>query len=142
MIHREYPRQPAPIQVTAALIPLQGRLFIAQRPPHKTSGLSWEFPGGKREAGESLEESLLREIKEELCWDIRVREFFHVAQHHNSSFKLDLHAFWCSIEGGNLCLREHVAFEWVFPRELDNYELTAADRQLVPLLLSLPQLPW
>ena len=58
--------------VTAALISSQGRLFVAQRPPWKKFGLLWEFPGGKVEPGEGLEQSLVREIKEELCLDIRV----------------------------------------------------------------------
>lgn len=131
----------APIQVTAALIPRQGRLFIAQRPPHKSCGLFWEFPGGKKEKGESLEKSLSREINEELCWDVRVRELFHVVHYDQPGLNLDLYAFWCSIEGGTLCLKEHVAFEWVLPQKLHRFKLTGADQQLIPLLLGLSRLP-
>ena len=72
--------------VTAALIPSGGRLFVAQRPPWKKFGQLWEFPGGKVEFGEGLEESLVREIREELCIDIRVCGFFKTLSYSRERF--------------------------------------------------------
>jgi len=129
------------LQVTAALIPVRGRLFIAQRPPNKKFGLCWEFPGGKAEPGEDLESSLVREIKEELCWDIVVGKLFRTIPHHRDEFGIDLHAFWCTICGGKLNLLEHIACCWATVEELIQFKLTEADRQLALLLADLPELP-
>jgi 8-oxo-dGTP diphosphatase len=128
-------------QVTAALIPAQGRIFIAQRPPHKKFGLLWEFPGGKVERGESLEESLIREIREELCWDIQVGELFKRIHTGQYDMVIDLYAFWCTIQGGSLCLREHVAYYWAHTSELQHFGFTRADDQLVLFLEQLAELP-
>ncbi len=127
--------------VTAALIPSRGRVFIAQRPPWKKFGLLWEFPGGKVEPGEGRKESLVREIREELCLDIKVGDLFRTIFHEGADFKVDLHAYWCAILGGKLCLKEHVAYKWVYPSELKNFDLTQADRLLVDCLEKLTELP-
>jgi mutator protein MutT len=129
------------MKVTAALIPLQGRLFVGQRPPWKKFGLLWEFPGGKVEPGESLEQSLIREIKEELCLDIIVRDLFKKIRQEESDFEIDLHAYWCEVQGGRLCLSEHVAFMWANLSELRGINLTRADRLLIPFLESVPEFP-
>lgn len=131
---------PRLLLVTAAIIPSEGRLFIAQRPPGKKFGLLWEFPGGKVKLGESLRESLRREINEELCWGIQVGDLFQHIHHHYFDFAIDLYAFWCRICTGQLCLREHVAYHWASPAELRRFSFTAADRELVPLLEKLPNL--
>ena len=132
---------PETFKVTAALIPSGGRIFIAQRPPNKKFGLLWEFPGGKVELGESLQASLAREIGEELCWKIRVGELFEHVHFNLEEFSLDLFAFWCTIEGGTLCLREHVAYYWAHPCELGRFEFTLADRRLVTSLEKLRTIP-
>jgi 8-oxo-dGTP diphosphatase len=129
------------LQVTAALIPEGGRLFIAQRPPHKKFGLMWEFPGGKVEIGETLEESLAREIREELCWDIRVGDFFRQINHETPDLRIDLYAFWCTVRGGTLCLREHAACCWAYPEELRTVGLTLPDLRLLPFIEDLGELP-
>lgn len=129
------------LQVTAALISFRGQLFIAQRPVHKSSGLYWEFPGGKVETGESPEDALVREIREELCWDIRVEKLFKTIRHSRNGFKIELHAFWCTLCGGSLDLREHTAYRWVSVEGLKQFNLTEADRLLLPLLEELPQVP-
>ena len=127
------------MKVTAALIPSQGRLFVAQRPPWKRFGLLWEFPGGKVEPGEGLEQSLIREIREELCLDIKVRGLFRTICQQDLEPAIDLHAYWCEISGGTLCLSEHVAFMWANISELKQINLTRADRLLIPFLESLPE---
>jgi len=127
--------------VTAALISSQGRLFVAQRPPWKKFGLLWEFPGGKVEPGEGLEQSLVREIKEELCLDIRVCGLFKKISQQAPDFAIDLHAYWCVICGGTLHLIEHIAFMWANLSELKQIDFTQADRFLIPFLESLPVFP-
>jgi mutator protein MutT len=129
------------MKVTAALIPLQGRLFVGQRPPWKKFGLLWEFPGGKVEPGEGLEQSLVREIKEELCLDINVRELFKKIRHEEHDFGIDLHAYWCEVSGGRLCLSEHVAFMWANLSELRGINLTRADSLLIPFLEGVSEFP-
>jgi 8-oxo-dGTP diphosphatase len=132
---------PGHLQVTAALIPLECRLFIAQRPPHKKNGLLWEFPGGKADKGERLEEALAREIREELGWRVEVRDLFLHVHHDRNDLGIDLFAFWCSIEEGELSLREHVDCCWALPRELRLYRFTEADIQLISPLENLERLP-
>lgn len=129
------------MQVTAALIPWQGRLFVGQRPPWKKFGLLWEFPGGKVEPGEGLEQSLVREIKEELCIDIVVRELFRNICHEERDFEISLHAYWCEVLRGKICLSAHVDFMWAGLAELRRVNLTRADRLLVPFLEALPEFP-
>jgi 8-oxo-dGTP diphosphatase len=129
------------MKVTAALISSQGRLLVAQRPPWKKFGLQWEFPGGKVEPGEGLEESIIREIKEELCLDIRVRGLFKNIYQQDRELVIDLHAFWCEICGGTLRLIEHVAFMWANISELNRMDFTKADRLLIPFLEGLPEFP-
>jgi 8-oxo-dGTP diphosphatase len=127
--------------VTAALISSQGRLFVAQRPPWKKFGLLWEFPGGKVEPGEGLEQSLVREIKEELCLDIHVCGLFKKISQQEPDLAIELHAYWCAINGGTLRLIEHIAFMWADLSELKRIDFTQADRLLIPFLESLPVFP-
>ncbi len=93
------------------------------------------------EPGESLEESLIREIKEELCLDIGVLALFKRISQLEQDFEIDLHAFWCEIHGGTLRLLEHVAFMWAGVSELSRMDLTKADRLLIPFLEGLPEFP-
>lgn len=127
--------------VTAALIPSWGKIFIAQRPPHKKFGLLWEFPGGKVELGESLQSSLIREIEEELCWEIQVGELFEHVHFRLQELSVDLYAYWCIVKGGNLCLREHVAYYWAYPNELPRFDFTVADQRLIHSLGKLKNVP-
>ncbi len=128
-------------RVTAALISVRGRLFIAQRPPNKKFGLCWEFPGGKVDAEESLQDCLQREIKEELNWEIEVGQLFEHICHEYEDFRIDLFAFWSRIHGGKLKLREHIACDWVSIPALRGYVFTEADRLLIERLERLASLP-
>jgi mutator protein MutT len=129
------------VVITAALIASRGRLLVARRPPGKKFGLLWEFPGGKVEPGEGLEESLAREIKEELCLDIAVRDLFKTISQREPGMAVDLHAYWCEILSGSLCLHAHVALKWATIPELKDLPLTQADRLLMPFLEALSKLP-
>ena len=122
------------LPVAAALIHENGRLFVAQRPSNKRFGLKWEFPGGKVEEGESFQECLAREIREELCWDVRVGDLFSRIRHEDPQLRIELHAFWCTVCGGALRLREHVDFRWANPAELRMLDLTLPDLDLLALL--------
>jgi len=128
-------------RVTAALIPAYGRLFIAQRPSNKRFGLCWEFPGGKVDPHESLEQCLQREMREELNWEVQVGDLFGQICHQQDDYRIDLFAFWTEILGGSLELREHVACEWVALDRLRSYVFTEADRLLISKLEGLPVLP-
>jgi len=138
-VHPDVVRRP--IRVTAALIIAEGRVFIAQRPPHKKYGGLWEFPGGKVESGESLREALHREIIEELCWKVEVGELVHRVTDPGLREEVELYAFWCFIAGGDLCLREHVDHYWALPGELDRFPFTPPDREIISLLKELKELP-
>ncbi len=129
------------LDVTAALMSVDGRIFVAQRPSWKKFGLKWEFPGGKVEPGERLEDSLVREIREELCLDIAVHGFFRTVSYEEKDFAIKLHAFWCCVTGGMLCLKEHAAFRWVKGPELWEIDLTGADLLLIPFLERLDDFP-
>jgi len=131
----------ADLRVTAALISVGGRLFIAQRPPMKKFGLQWEFPGGKVEPGEGLRDSLIREIKEELCWEISVGKLFRCLRYSYPDFNIELYAYWCAIKEGRLCLKEHIAYRWTCLEELRRFDFTTADRQLIDHLEGLSELP-
>ncbi len=122
------------VTVTAALLFRDGHLFVARRPPEKALGGYWEFPGGKRERGETLEQALEREIFEELGIRIRVGERFHVVRHRYPHMEVVLHVFWCSIVAGTIRLKEHSAGSWVRLAQLRELRLSPADRQLLPLL--------
>ena len=127
--------------MTAALIIAEGRIFIAQRPLHKKYGGLWEFPGGKVESGETLQEALYREIIEELCWKVRVGELLHRVRDPGQAEGVELYAFWCSIAEGNLCLREHIDHYWALLEELHRFPFTQPDQKIISFLQKLKRLP-
>lgn len=117
--------------VTAAVIRQNGRVLIARRPEEGLLGGLWEFPGGKVDAGESLEEGLRREITEELDVQIKVGETLGVYQHAFTHFRITLHAFECRLQnGGQPVAKEHSALSWVPLSALDEYPMGKVDRQI------------
>ena len=126
------------IQVVAAVLFWQGKVLCVQRAEHEREyvSLKWEFPGGKIEVGESREEALVREIREELSVDIEVSEFLMTVEHTYPDFHLTMHVFKCVLDQGEITLNEHVALKWLSIDELDQLDWAAAD---VPVVKSLMQ---
>ena len=121
-------------QVCAAVIEHQGRILIAQRPAEGMLGGLWEFPGGKQEPGESLEQCLRREIHEELAVEIAVDTPVATVEHAYSHFRITLHAFHCRLLAGEPQAIAVAAWCWVRPDELDRFAFSAADRKVVAAL--------
>jgi 8-oxo-dGTP diphosphatase len=119
------------IEVSAALIFHQGKLLIAQRRAKDHLGGLWEFPGGKREAGESFEQCLVREIREELGVAVSVGELFEEVTHAYPEKSVHLKFFICKLLSGEPRPLGCAAFKWVAPAELNDYEFPAADAQLL-----------
>ena len=131
-------RAPRPhYDVTAGLIrDGEGRLLIAQRPLDGLLGGLWEFPGGKVEGGESLEDCLRRELREELAVEVEVGALFTVVDHGFTHFKITLHAFECRYLGALPPYEEPQALEalgwaWACEEELERFSFGKADRQVI-----------
>ena len=122
-----------------ALIDPDGRVLIAQRPEGKTMAGLWEFPGGKVEPGERPEESLIRELKEEL--GIVVKEEclapLTFASHRYPDFHLLMPLYVCRRWEGIVAAREGQKLKWVWPKDLRNYPMPPADEPLIPHLTNL-----
>jgi A/G-specific adenine glycosylase len=116
--------------VTAAVLRRDGKVLLARRPSKGLLGGMWEFPGGKVEAGESLEACLVREIGEELAAGIRVGDPFGVYRHAYTHFRITLHAFLCELKDGEPRPVEAAELAWVAPADLGNYPMGKVDRQI------------
>ena len=129
--------RPAPLPhftVTAAIIEREGRVLIAHRPSKGLLGGLWEFPGGKLEPGETLQEALEREIYEELAAKIRAGKEFGVYRHAFTHFKITLHAFYCDLVEGEPNAIEASEIAWVIIPELKNFPMGKVDRQIAKKL--------
>src|SRR5438128_9585866 len=110
-----------PVQVAAAVILHDGRYLLTMRKTNvHLSGL-WEFPGGKREPGESLEESLRRELREELGADFSVGEHVETVRWAYPEKTVVLHFFRCRVERGVVAPQEGQQMEWVLPADLQRF---------------------
>lgn len=92
------------------------------------------FPGGKMEAGETAEQALVREIREELSTEITIDKFLHTVDYDYPQFHLTLHCFMCSLRSEALHLNEHEAARWLKADELRSVNWLPADNQLLPLI--------
>jgi len=129
------------IEVSAALIFRDGQLLITQRHAGAHLGGCWEFPGGKREAGETFEQCLIREIREELGVDIAVGELFEEISHVYPEKSVHLKFFRCRLLAGEPQLLDCAAVKWIQPVGLDEHAFPAADAQLLEKLKS-PECVW
>jgi 8-oxo-dGTP diphosphatase len=122
------------VKVTAAVIERGGKLLIARRKPGKHMGGKWEFPGGKIEPGETPQESLARELTEELDVSAEVGELLCEVQYSGDGVELELFVYRVRITGGEPILREHDEIRWAYPRELASFDLADSDREVVEKL--------
>ena len=121
------------IEVVAAIIRKEDKIFATQRGYGEWKDW-WEFPGGKMEAGETPEEALVREIREELSTEISVDEFLCTVEYDYPAFHLKMHCYLCSLIGEALHLNEHEAARWLTKNELDSVKWLPADLGVIELL--------
>lgn len=120
--------------VTAAVVMDGGRVLLAQRKADANEALKWEFPGGKLEPGETPEECLVREIKEELAMDIKVEDIYEIVSHRYGERSILLLAYLCRRKGGDPVPRDCNDFHWVEVERLTDYDLADAD---IPIAVKL-----
>ena len=123
------------IEVVAAIIKKDDKIFITKRSYGEFIDM-WEFPGGKVEVGETQEEALIREIKEELELDITNLNYLTTVEYDYPSFHLIMHCFICEICGGTLSLNAHNDAKWVSLEQLASQKLIPAEIEVVEKLLA------
>ena len=118
------------VEVVAALIWDGDRFLICQRPKKKARGLLWEYVGGKVEPGETKQEALIRECREELDVTISVGDVFMDVVHEYPDITVRLTLFHASIAEGTIRLLEHNAIAWITPAEIPDYDFCPADEDI------------
>ena len=127
------------IIVTAAVIIHNGEILCMQRNHNKHDYISYkyEFPGGKVNLGESNEEALVRELKEELEIELNLtaKDFFMTVNHTYPDFSIIMHVYRCLVCNRNFTMTEHINYQWLKPEELDRLDWAAADLPIVKKLM-------
>lgn len=118
------------IRVVAAVIKKDNKIYATQRGYGEFKG-GWEFPGGKIETGETSQEALVREIKEELETVIKVNDLIDTVEYDYPNFHLSMDCFWCEIVSGNLVLVEAEDAKWLSKEDLYSVEWLPADLGLI-----------
>jgi len=132
-------RKPIPhYDVVAGIIRKNGRFLITLRPPRGLLGGLWEFPGGKVENGETFEQSLKREIAEELGIKIKIDSLFTSVKHAYTHFKITLHVFQCRYRSGEIRMNGCDDYRWIGPSRLNEFAFPGADRKVIEQLMKPP----
>lgn len=121
------------IKVVAAVIRDKEKIFATARGYGEFKG-QWEFPGGKIEEGETPQEALKREIREELATEIEVGELIHTIEYDYPAFYLSMDCFWCSIRSGKLTLLEAEDAKWLTKDSLRSVQWLPADLELIDVI--------
>lgn len=125
------------VEVSAALIwDPQGRFLICQRPAHKARGMMWEFVGGKAEPGEKLEDTLIRECREELDVTVNPTSIFAQLVHEYPDITIRLTLFNAVIVEGQPKMLEHNDIQWIYPSQIPDFTFCPADEDILKLLLA------
>ena len=122
--------------VVAAIIKKENYYFIAQRNKKKYMGLKWEFPGGKVDPGETFEEALGREIKEELNIKVSLQDKITEEKYKDEKIDIILHYYLCTQESGTIKLSEHEDLAWVKKKDFNRYDFAEGDGNILHLLKS------
>ena len=122
-------------EVVAALIWDDDKFMICQRPSNKARALLWEFVGGKVESGETKEQALIRECKEELNILLSVGDVFMDVTHEYPDITVHLTLFNAAIAKGEPQKLEHNDIQWITPREIPNYEFCPADKEILKKII-------
>ena len=118
-------------EVVAALIWQGEKFMICQRPAHKARGLLWEFVGGKVEPGETKEQALIRECREELAVTLAIGGVFMDVVHEYPDLTVHLTLFNATISEGKPQMLEHKDIKWITPSEIENYDFCPADVEIL-----------
>ena len=122
-------------EVVAALVWEGEKFMICQRPAHKARGLLWEFVGGKVEKGETKEQALIRECREELDVTVAVGDVFMDVVHEYPDLTVHLTLFNSRIAEGTPKMLEHNDIKWILPREIPNFEFCPADEEILKKII-------
>lgn len=133
------PAKPILLVCACALIDADGRVLLSQRPPGKQLAGLWEFPGGKMEPGETPEETLIRELREEIGIETQIACLAPLtfASHSYDSFHLLMPLYVCRRFTGIPTPREGQVLKWVRPKAMRDYPMPPADAPLIPFLIDL-----
>lgn len=121
-------------EVTCAIILRDGQILITQRSAQMPHPLKWEFPGGKVKEGESVEECIRREIREELGLQVEVERLLPSVRHSYGSYPIVLIPLVCTPKAGEVVLAEHRAFQWIPLERLEEVDWLEADLGVVRLI--------
>lgn len=122
------------IEVVAGIIYKDNKFLIAQRNLKKAQGGLWEFPGGKVEKGETYEEALIREIREEFNADIEVEEYVGENIHHYPEKNIKLIFYKAKLLSNNIELIEHEDFRWITKQEKNEFKFAGADEKVFEII--------
>jgi 8-oxo-dGTP diphosphatase len=119
------------LKVTCAIIVKQNEILVTQRGGNTDHPFQWEFPGGKINQNETAADCIAREINEELGIEIRILDLMIHVQHDYGFRKIELIPFICEIQSGSIKLTEHIDFKWISIENLEQIDLSDADRKLI-----------
>ena len=122
------------VEVVAGLIWKEGKFMICQRPENKARALLWEFVGGKVESGETREDALIRECREEIDVTVKPLTVFCTVDHVYPDITIRLILFNAVIEEGEPKMLEHNDIKWITPQEIDEYEFCPADKEILEMI--------
>lgn len=121
------------VEVVAGIIKFQNEYLCVQRPQNKLSYISekYEFPGGKIEEGESLQEALKRELSEELNIEVDIDSLFLKVVHEYPDFEITMYSFLCQVNSKKITLNEHIDSKWLTIKDMPSLDWAEADIPIV-----------